>query len=158
MTTPPGSPPAKKGMSTLSIVLLILGGLFLTLLGTCAAGLFWLKGKAEGVMSEIQDGGGMVLASPPEVKEALAGPRKDYVGTWTEDGGSELFIDADGNLRWEKRHGGMNQTITAPIAAFAGDDIEVKVMIKVVLKVSRPPHPFGDHWEMTVDGVPLTRK
>ena len=157
MTQPsaaPGTPPKKQGMSPIAIVLIILGSLFLLGVGTCAAGAFWLKGKAEALV----DGGGLVLVSPPEVKSALAGPKKAYVGDWHGED-SHLAIDADGNVKFEKHGaGGSNQTYTAPVAAFVGNDIELKIMINVIIKVTRPPHQVGDHWEMTADGIAFTRK
>ena len=149
----------KKGMSTLAVVLIVLGVVFLMGLGTCAASLFWLKGKAEGVLKELGDGGtGMVLASPPAVKAELAAGRKDYVGDWRSTGGSELRIDADGNFRFAKGESAHNENYSGAIAAFAGNDIELHILVKVVIKVSRPPHKVGDHWEMTADGIALTRK
>ena len=81
-------------MSTLTIVLLVLGGLLLAGIGTCAAGAFWLKSKAEGALSELADGGGIVMASPPAVLAELAGARKDYVGDWRGANGNELVIHA----------------------------------------------------------------
>ena len=156
---PPQPPPPKKGLSGLSVFLIVLAVVVVMGLGTCAAGLFWLKGKAEGVIAEIGDGGtSLVLASPPAVKAALAAGHKDYVGDWRSAAGTELRIDATGDLKFAKSEAGHNETYNAPIAGFAGNDIELKIMIRVVLTVSRPPHKVGDHWEMTVDGIALTRK
>jgi hypothetical protein len=150
-------PPQKKGMSVLAIVLIVLGTLLLLGVGTCVAGAFWLKGKAEGALGELADGGGIVLASPPAVKAELAGPRKAYVGSWHGSGG-DLIIDADGNLKFDKhKASGMKESLNAPIAAFVGNDIEIRVLVRMVVKVT-PPHKVGDHWEMTADGVTLERK
>jgi len=155
----PPQPPPKKGMSTLAIVLMVLGGIFLLGLGTCVAGAFWLKNKTEGVMSELADGGGgIILVSPPAVKAELAGPKKAYVGAWHGSGGNSLVIDAEGNLKLEKHKGGGNESWNAPIAAFSGSDMEIKVLVKVVIKVEKAPHKVGDHWEMTADGVAFERK
>jgi hypothetical protein len=158
--TQPSAAPKKQGMSPLAIVLIVLGSIFLVCVGTCAVGFFWLKGKAEGVMGELSDGGGgMVIASPPEVKAALAGPKKDYVGHWEGDNGSELVIDAAGNLNFQKRSAsGTNENYNVAIAAFAGNDIELKVFVKVTIRVTKAPRKVGDHWEMTADGISLSRK
>lgn len=132
---PPGQAP-KKGMSTLAIVLII-GGVVLVLgIGTCAAGAVWLGHKAKEVTENLADGG-LILVSPPEVVAELAGPKKDYVGTWTsESGKSTLDINPDGNFKLVQDERGSKETLSAPIAAFAGSDLEVR--LGITLKVVGP--------------------
>ncbi len=153
-------PPQKQGMSTLAKVLLVFGVLAMLGIGTCAAGAFWLKGKATEVAESLADGGGgsIVLVSPPEVKAALAGPKAAYVGAWRGTGTNALDIGADGMMRFVKGEGRSDSTMNAPIAAFRGNDIEMKAFITVTMKVSEAPHQVGDHWEMTVDNIKLQRK
>jgi hypothetical protein len=151
-------PPPKKGLSGLAIVLIVLGTLLLLGVGTCAVGVYWLKGKAETAIGELTDGGTLVLTSPPAVKAALAGPKKDYVGSWHGPNGSELTLDHDGNLKLKKHKGAAKENFEGAVAAFAGNDMELHLVAKIVITVSKPPHKAGDHWEMTADGVDFERK
>ena len=150
--------PPKPGMSTLTKVL-IGGGIALVLvLGTCGAGAVWLGHKAKEVKESIADGG-LVLVAPPEVVAALAGPKKDYIGTWTsESGKSSLAIQADGAMKWDQDERGTKETITAPIAAFTGNDIELHFGLIVKIEVSEPPHQTGGRWEMTARKIRFHRE
>lgn len=155
------TPPAKPGMSALSIALIVLGALLVLTLGTCAAGVFWVGREAKKFEAEIRDGGAVVvLASPPAVVAELAGAKKDYVGAWSSARGSTLRIDADGSMKFDKDEDGdgIKEKITAPIAAFRGDDLEVKMVVTLFVRVTQAPHKVGDHWEMTADGVALERR
>lgn len=156
MNNPP-SPPQKKGLSGLAIALIIIGVLAVLGLGTCVAGVFYVKAKAEKFADSI-DGGGLVLVSPPEVKTELAGAKKEYVGSWTSKKDSTLDIDAEGNLRLVRDEGGAKETLTAPIAAFQGNDIQIKAFVTLTIPVTSPPHRVGDHWSMTAKGVTFERK
>jgi hypothetical protein len=166
MVTPlPLLPPTKRTNSVK--ILVLVGAVLLAALGSCVTGLFWLKAKAGGgtVVELVERVMPITFFAPSAVKAALAGPRKDYVGWWTAGEDVQLFIASDGNLKWERRQDDPTgrvpsytvETIEAPIAAFAGDDIVVKLVFKKVLRVSRPPHEVGEHWEMTVEGVSLKR-
>jgi hypothetical protein len=154
VNTPP-SPPKKS--NTLAIVLAIIGVLFVLLIGTCAAGTWFLKKKTAEFAENIADGG-MVLVAPPEVKAELAGAKKDYVGSWTSASGkSTLDIDADGNVKLVKDEGGMKETITMPIAAFRGNDIEMKAVVTFKIDVPEPPRQEGGTWKMRAKGVSWQR-
>lgn len=147
----------KKGMSTLAIVLIIAGVLLVLGIGTCGAGALWLGHQVKEVKESIADGG-LVLVSPAEVVTDLAGPKKDYVGSWTSASGkSTLDIQPDGSLKLVQDERGTKETLTAPIAAFAGNDIEIRVGLKFELKVSEPPHRVGDHLEMIARGITFRR-
>lgn len=152
MNQPPNQP-AKKGLSTLSIVLIVIGVLFVLGLGTCVGGAFILKSKAE----QLVDGGGLVLVSPPEVKAELAGVKRDYIGSWRSAKGSTLDIDADGNIKMTIAEGGTSETVTAVIAAFHGDDIQLKMLITLTIPVTVPPHRVGDHFQITAKSVTFER-
>jgi hypothetical protein len=148
--------PPKKS-NTLVIVLAIIGVVFVLLLGTCAAAGYLLKRKTAELAENIADGG-MVLVAPPEVKAELEGAKKDYVGSWTSTSGkSTLDIDADGNVKLVKDEGGMKETITMPIAAFRGNDIEMKAVVTFRIDVPEPPHREGSTWKMRAKGISWRR-
>lgn len=154
----PGIAPKKKGMSTLTVVLIVAGILLVLALGTCTAGAIWVGHKAKEVKENIADGG-LVLASPPEVTAELEGPKKDYVGAWTSASGrSQLDIKADGSLALVQNEHGATEKLTAPIAAFAGNDIELRVGLTFKIDVSVPPHRVGDRFEMTARGIAFHRR
>jgi hypothetical protein len=161
---PPGYPPPqqplppKKGMSAVAIVLIVLGVLALLGIGTCAAGILWVRSNANSIMAGLVDGGGFVLTSPPAVTAELAGAKKDYVGAWRSAQGSTLDIDAAGNMTFAKEENGVKKNLAAPIAEFHGDDIVIKVGLPILVRVTRPPHAVAGHWEMTADGLTLERK
>ena len=157
--TQQGMPPQKKGMSTLSIVLIVIGVLVVLVLGTCAAGAIALQREAKKITDDMGDGG-LMLVSPPEVKSALAGPKKDYVGHWKSKKGSALRISAEGDMLLEKDEDGdgMKEKIEAPIVSFSGNDIVQKPFITLTTHVSEAPHNVGDHWEMTADGIKFSRQ
>jgi hypothetical protein len=150
----PMQPPPKKGMGALGIVLIILGVLFVLGLGTCIGGYFWVKGK----VSELVEGGAIDLTSPPAVTAALAGPKKDYIGNWkAKSGSSSLDIDSSGQMHYQKSRSGNNENINAPIGAFVGDDIEVHMLVKLTIRVTKAPNKKGAKWEMTADGIDFER-
>jgi len=154
--SPPANAP-KKGLSTLAIVLIV-GAVVLVLgLGTCAAAAVWLGHKAKEVTENIKDGG-LVLASPPEVVAELAGSKKDYVGSWTSvSGKSTLDIQPDGAMKLVQDERGTKETLAAPIAAFVGNDIEIRFGIAFKVPISEPPHRAGAGWEMTARGITFRR-
>ena len=43
------------------------------------------------------------------------------------------------------------------IAAFEGDDIEIRAILKLKIPVTEALHEVGGHWEMTAKGVKLRR-
>jgi hypothetical protein len=144
----------KKGLSTVAIVLIVLGVLLVLGLGTCVGGVYWAKSKVE---KELADGGGVTLVAPPDVKEALAGPKKDYVGSWKSKRGSTLDIAETGEMRLNVDEGGGKETLTAPIARFKGDDMEVHMIVTVTIAVAKPPHQEGGTWRMRAKGIDFER-
>jgi hypothetical protein len=154
----PGQPP-KKGTSTLTIVLIILGGIVVLGLGTCAVCVGVVRHETKELAAAIRDGGGLVTESPPEVKAALLGPKSAYVGTWTGTTGGSLAIESSGRISIDKHGQGSNRTTLSglPIAAFQGDDIVLREIVVITLHVTHAPHPVGGHQEMIVDGVTYTR-
>lgn len=145
-------------MSVLAIVLIVFGVLALLGIGTCAAGILWVRSNANSIMAGLVDGGGFVLTSPPAVTAELAGSKKDYVGSWQNAQGTTLEIQANGNVSFAKNENGVKKNMNAPIAEFHGDDIVIKVGIPIVIRVTKPPHAVSGRWEMTADGLLLERK
>ena len=151
-------PEPKKGMSTLTIVLIVIGVLLVLVGGTCAAGVILLQREAKKISDDLGDGG-LLLVAPPEVKADLAGARKDYVGHWKSKKGSSIIIDAEGEMKLDKDEDGdgMKESLQAPIVRFSGNDIVQKPLITITTHVTEAPHKNGDHWEMTADGIHFTR-
>jgi hypothetical protein len=143
-----------KGLKKLLIALgivVVIG----SIVGTVV--LFWVQKKVTEVAKDAADGG-LVMVSPPEVVAELAGPKKAWVGEWRGVGNaSTLDIDAQGNVKLVRITGSSTEKLTAPIAAFVGNDMEFRAVIKLTIPVSEAPHEVGDHWEMTAKGVKLRR-
>ncbi len=69
--------------------------------------------------------------------------RKDYVGTW-EDDGYYLWISAGGHVEYERQRGSGNTSYSGPIKEFVGDGFEVGVLfLTSTFKVSEKPHRVG---------------
>jgi hypothetical protein len=154
-----GMPPQpKKGMTTLTIVLIVIGVLLVLLAGVCGLGVIAVQREAKKISDDIGDGG-IALVSPPDVTAALAGSKKDYVGQWKSKRGSALRIDADGRMLLEKDEDGdgIKEKVDGPIVSFSGNDIVQKPVITITTRVSVTPHQNGDHWEMTADGIDFSR-
>ncbi len=149
--------PQKQPMSTAAIVLIVIAvilGLGIVTCGTC--GFLAVRG-AKQFVAQLGDGGALMLNSPPQVKAALATDKQDLVGEWHSVRGSSLYIDADGSLAWDKNEGTHTSKFTAPISGFSGNDIEIKMFVKLVLHIQTPPHRVADHSEMTFEGVLLKK-
>lgn len=153
------APPRKKPLSALSIVLIVLGAMALLCAGAIGAGAFWVKGRAEQFLREAGDGGfAMIAQAPDEVRAALAGEKRDYVGVWSSDRGSRLEIREDGALSIRKaERAGSSTQFSLPIAAFSGDDIVCRAMVTLNIKVSQPPSRVGGRWEMVAEGITFHR-
>jgi hypothetical protein len=164
----PGARP--KGPSTLAVVLAVIGGVLVLGVGTCVAAGVYLGDQAKKAIAAVAEGGlvlddgGLVIRShgtgtPEEVKTALAGPKRGYVGSWKGDHGSTLTIRDAGDIDFVKHDAaGGTSKMNGQISAFVGDGIEVWVLVTMTLKVTEPPHKVGGQWEMTVDGVHLQRQ
>ncbi len=152
-------PPRKKSVSALTIVLAVIGVMALLCVGAVGAGVFWVKGKAEKLVAQSADGGfAFVTESPPEVRAELAGPRRDYVGSWRSDEGSSIDIEENGALSYSKVGGQRTTRYSLPIAAFNGDDIVCKAMLTLVIKVTEPPQEVNGRWQMVADGMTFHRR
>ncbi len=81
-----------------------------------------------------------------------------YVGEWNGLA-MALLITQDGSVAYRRLEGGVNKSIDAPLKGFEGNNFIVGVgPLSTTFVVSTPPHPEGDTWKMTVDGVELTKK
>jgi hypothetical protein len=151
-------PPPKKGMSTLTIVLIIFGVLAVLGLGTCAVCVGVVSHETKMVANAIREGGALLIESPPEVKDALAGAKSAYVGAWKGKNGSSIVIDPNGHIKLDQHGTGSQRTsMELPIAAFMGDDIILREIVVITLRVSKPPHAESGHQEMVVDGIVYSR-
>ncbi|MBP9113680.1 MAG: hypothetical protein KBF88_12785 [Polyangiaceae bacterium] len=150
----PRPPESPQKNNTLKVVLLTMVGIFVLGAGSCAACGLLVTSKAKSMVSGLADGGAM-LVSPPAVISELAGPKKGYVGSWTAADGSTLEISAAGQFSLQKRGGGNNSNISAPIAAFAGDNIVVNLFVTLTYRVSKSPGATGT--EMVLDGITFTK-
>jgi hypothetical protein len=146
--------PQKSG-GGLKTVLIVLCVLLVLGFGACVGTCMYVKSAATDMVQSMQDGG-MVLTSPEEVQTALAGPKKDYVGDWTSPAGSTLSISSNGQFNFEQKETGKKRNISAPIGAFEGDNIVVKLIAKITYVVT-PPKKVGSEYVIVVDGVKLTR-
>lgn len=145
----------KKGLSGIAIFFIVCGVLTVLALGTCGVSALIIKNKWDGLKDD--DAGPLVLVSPPEVKAELAGPKKDYVGAWKSAHGNTVVISADGAFAWSYDEGGTKSSMNAAIAAFKGNDIELRAFIRMTYPVTNPPHREGDRWSMTMKDVTFER-
>jgi hypothetical protein len=154
-------PPPQKG-NGLKIALIVIAVLFVVGGASCVGCYYYAKSKVTELGDSIADGGAMTLVAPKEVVDALAGPKKDYVGDWSAKDGSTLEIDAAGNLEMELKGAGTGASSGSSktkmaIASFVGDDFTVKLFMSITYKVSKPPTKTADGYEMTVNGKTYTR-
>lgn len=89
--------------------------------------------------------------------DPLPEDRQHYVGDWrSKEMG--LLILADGTVAYERVDGGVSTSINGPLQEFVGDDFKVGILfITTTFEVSERPHEVDGIWQMTVDGVQLTK-
>lgn len=69
-----------------------------------------------------------------------------------------LEITSGERVEYERREGSATTILSAPLKAFDGDDFVAGVwFLTMSFDVQRPPHRQASGWNMTVDGVELTR-
>ena len=89
--------------------------------------------------------------------EPLPEDRLHYVGEW-QSKEMGLLILADGTVAYKRLKGGGSTSINAPLKEFVGDDFTVGILfMTTTFDVTEPPHEVDGVWQMTVDGVRLTR-
>jgi hypothetical protein len=158
MSPRPNLPAKRKGLSGVAIGLIVFAVICVLALGTCVAAGFYVGRKAKEMKAEIADGG-LILVSPPEVQTALSADKNDYVGLWKATNDSYIDIKPDGIMSFElhDRGGGSEKFTNIAISSFEGNDIVIHPVIKMVIKVSEPPHRVGDHFEMNARGTTFMR-
>jgi hypothetical protein len=89
--------------------------------------------------------------------EPLPAERAPYVGVW-RGGAMLLVIQAGGRVVYQRKEGSMSKTLRAPLKEFKGDNFIVGVgPMSTEFAVSSPPHEQSGVWQMTVDGVEVTK-
>ncbi len=68
------------------------------------------------------------------------------------------MILADGTVAYQRLTDGGSTSINGPIKEFVGDDFTVGILfMTTTFDVTEPPHMIDGVWQMTVDGVKLTK-
>lgn len=89
--------------------------------------------------------------------EPLPPDRAAYAGTWQGDG-VVLHIAAQGRVEYQRVEGNHSRSVSGPIQAFEGDSFSVGIgPLTTLFEVSSTPRENHGVWQMTVDGVVLTR-
>jgi hypothetical protein len=150
-------PPPQKS-NTLKIVLIVFAALFVIGGASCAGCFFYGKSKLTELGENMADGG-LMLSSPKEVTDALDGPKKDYVGSWQSAAGSKVVIGQSGSFSIAMNEGGDKKKMDGiAIAAFEGNNIVIKMIVKMTFVVNKAPNKAGAGAEMTLDGVTFTKQ
>ena len=69
-----------------------------------------------------------------------------------------LAIHPDGTVNYQRIQGRTKTTVNGPLAKFDGDDFVVAIgFLTTTFNVSEPPSQVDGIWQMTVDGVRLTK-
>lgn len=83
--------------------------------------------------------------------------RLSYVGEW-QSKEMGLLILADGTVAYKRLKGGATTSVNGPLKEFVGDDFVVGLLfMTTTFVVSKSPQEVDGVWQMTVDGVMLTR-
>ncbi|MCJ8302248.1 lipoprotein [Shewanella sp.] len=89
--------------------------------------------------------------------EPLPEDRLNYVGEW-QSKEMGLLILADGTVAYKRIKGGTTTSVNGPLKEFVGDNFVVGLLfITTTFVVSESPQEVDGVWQMTVDGVKLTR-
>ena len=92
--------------------------------------------------------------------QPLPQDKRDYAGTWQNDDSSvQLTISADGRLSYSRQQFNSSTSISGPIKAFKGNQIQGGfVPYSSDSYVTDAPHlNSSGMWSMTVDGLYLNR-
>lgn len=94
----------------------------------------------------------LVGCSEPLPKDKLS-----YVGDW-QSKEMNLLILADGTVAYERLKNGGTTSVNGPLKEFVGDDFVVGLLfMTTTFEVSSAPEEIDGVWQMTVDGLTLTR-
>jgi hypothetical protein len=87
----------------------------------------------------------------------LPAERAAYAGVW-RGGPMVLVIQREGRVSYRRKEANRSTSVNAPIKEFTGDDFIVGVgFMNTQFVVSSAPHEERGVWQMTVDGVVVTR-
>jgi len=82
----------------------------------------------------------------------------DYEGRW-ESENMLLIISRQGRVNYERQQGNVNSSIDAPIKEFTESGFSVGLgFFATDFVVNQKPTEIDGQWQMTVDGVVLTRR
>jgi hypothetical protein len=87
----------------------------------------------------------------------LPAERAAYAGVW-RGGPMVLVILSEGRVSYRRKEDNWSTSVNAPIKEFNGDDFIVGAgFMSTKFVVSSAPHEDRGVWQMTVDGVVVTR-
>jgi hypothetical protein len=101
--------------------------------------------------------GGLLATLLVACAKPLPADRAPYAGVW-RGGPMVLVILADGRVAYRRKEGNRSTSVNAPLKEFKGDNFVVGVgVFSTEFAVSSAPHENDGVWQMTVDGVEVTR-
>lgn len=101
--------------------------------------------------------GGLLALLLGACAKPLPAERAPYVGVW-RGGPMVLVIVADGRVAYRRKDGGASTSVNAPLKEFKGDSFVVGVgFMSTEFAVSSAPHEANGVWQMTVDGIEVTK-
>ncbi|MBL8509225.1 hypothetical protein [Chitinimonas sp. JJ19] len=90
--------------------------------------------------------------------EPVPAAKAAYVGEW-QAANMYLSISQEGSVAYKRVDGSTSKSVNGPLQGFEGDNFEVGVgPMSTTFVVSVPPREVAGKWQMTVDGVVLTRQ
>lgn len=149
----PPAPPPRPKTSPLKIVAIVAAALLGVALVVGYIAMSALDGAR--ALQELATGEGGPPMTDEEVRAALAGPKKDYVGRWTTPlGNGVLQIQADGRVGYSMQRGAARENANAKITSFTDDAFYVMTFR---FAIEQPPARTGNTWKMKVRGATWER-
>ena len=149
----PPAPPPKPKASALKIVAIVAAAMLGVALVVGYIGMSAID--ATRTLQELANGEGGPPMTDEEIRAALAGPKKDYVGRWTTlMGNGTLQIQADGRIGYAMQRGAARENANAKITSFTDDAFYVMTLR---FAIEQPPTRTGNTWKMKVRGATWER-
>jgi hypothetical protein len=106
---------------------------------------------AKRTLTDVWSGEGGPPMTEEEVRAALAGPKKDFVGQWSSGllGEGMLVIQADGRVGYALKRGSSHERANGSISSFTDDAFYVMTFR---FEIEEPPRRVGSKWVMRVRG------
>ncbi len=137
-------------MSGCAIALIVVGVIGLLSIGGIVIGAMMVR-------DAVDEATTVKSAAPGDEKGTLATTRKDYVGEWSGPGAT-LSMTPNGHVTWKKNVAGSSESYEGELTQFTGDDVVLGVMgLSFTLDVTQAPRKVGSTWQMTMEGVDITR-